>query len=48
MANCPNCGSSDVQLKRDLNVNWGRAAAGWAMVAELGGAVSACLFCGAS
>jgi hypothetical protein len=56
MANCPNCGSTDIQLKRDSNVNWGRAIAGWALFGVVGGAVgavtgkdrsaNACLNCG--
>jgi hypothetical protein len=43
MANCPNCGSSDIQLKTDSrqNVNWGRAIAGWALFGVVGGAVGA-------
>jgi hypothetical protein len=56
MANCPNCGSSDIQLKQDSNINWGRAIAGWALFGVVGGAVgavtgesrtaNACLDCG--
>ena len=43
MANCPNCGSGDIQLKIDSrqNVNWGRAIAGWALFGVLGGALGA-------
>jgi uncharacterized protein YcfJ len=43
MANCPNCGSTDIQLKTDSrqNVNWGRAIAGWALFGVVGGAVGA-------
>lgn len=58
MANCPNCGSNDIQLKRESNVNWGRAVAGWALFGIIGGAVGAvtgkdrntnvCLNCGTS
>jgi hypothetical protein len=58
MANCPNCGSTHVQLIRDTNVNWGRAVAGWALFGVVGGAVGAvtgedrnvisCLDCGTS
>jgi hypothetical protein len=58
MANCPNCGSSHVTLKKETNVSWGRAAAGWALFGVVGGAVgavtgedrnvNACLDCGAS
>ena len=39
MANCPNCGSDHIQLKKETNVNWGRAAAGWALFGVVGGAV---------
>ncbi len=41
MANCPNCGSSDIQLQTDSrqNINWGRAIAGWALFGVVGGAV---------
>lgn len=56
MANCPHCGSSDVTLKRETNVSWGRAIAGWALFGVVGGAVgavtgddrnvNACLECG--
>lgn len=56
MANCPNCGSEHIQLKKDTNVNWGRAVAGWALFGIVGGAVgavtgedrnvNACLDCG--
>ena len=56
MANCPNCGSNHIQLQRETNVNWGRAAAGWALFGVVGGAVgavtgedrnvNACLDCG--
>jgi len=56
MANCPNCGSNDIQLKQDSTVNWGRAIAGWALFGVVGGAVgavtgenktaNACLDCG--
>ncbi len=58
MANCPNCGSSHIQLKRETNVNWGRTVAGWALFGVVGGAVgavtgedrnaNACLDCGTS
>jgi hypothetical protein len=58
MANCPNCGSSHIQLKRETNVNWGRTVAGWALFGIVGGAVgavtgedrnaNACLDCGTS
>jgi hypothetical protein len=56
MANCPQCGSEHIQLKRETNVNWGRAVAGWALFGVVGGAVgsvtgkdrnvNACLDCG--
>ena len=56
MANCPNCGSDHIQLKKETNVNWGRAAAGWVLFGVVGGAVgavtgddrdaNACLDCG--
>ncbi|MEM8780097.1 MAG: hypothetical protein AAGF26_14730, partial [Cyanobacteria bacterium P01_G01_bin.49] len=56
MANCPNCGSSHIQIKNDTTVNWGRAVAGWALFGVVGGAVAAmtgedksanaCLDCG--
>jgi hypothetical protein len=55
-AYCPNCGSSHLQLRRDTNVSWGRAAVGWALFGAIGGAVGAvtgedrnaiaCLNCG--
>ena len=58
MANCPNCGSNHIQLKKETNVSWGRAAAGWALFGVVGGAVgavtgedrnvNACLDCGTS
>ena len=58
MANCPNCGSDHIQLKRETNVNWGRAIAGYALFGIVGGAVggmtgedrtaNACLDCGTS
>ena len=58
MAYCPNCGSEHIQLKKDTNVDWGRAVAGWAMFGVVGGAVgavtgedrnaNACLDCGTS
>jgi len=58
MANCPNCGSSHVTLKKETNVSWGRAVAGWALFGVVGGAVgavtgedrnvNACLDCGTS
>ncbi len=58
MANCPNCGSNHIQLKRESKVNWGRAVAGWALLGIVGGAVGAvtgedrntnvCLNCGTS
>lgn len=58
MANCPNCGSEHIQLKKDTNVNWGRAVTGWALFGVVGGAVGAitgedrtantCLDCGTS
>lgn len=56
MAYRPNCGSSHIQLKRETNVNWGRAVAGWTLLGIVGGAVgavtgedrnvNACLDCG--
>ena len=58
MANCPNCGSEHIQLKKEANVSWGRAVAGWALFGVVGGAVgavtgeernvNACLDCGTS
>ncbi|MUG96936.1 hypothetical protein F7734_33190 [Scytonema sp. UIC 10036] len=58
MANCPNCGSNHIQLKKETNVSWGRAAAGWALFGVVGAAVgavtgedrnvNACLDCGTS
>jgi hypothetical protein len=58
MANCPNCGSNHIQLKKETNVSWGRAVAGWALFGVVGGAVgavtgedrnvNACLDCGTS
>jgi hypothetical protein len=58
MAFCPKCGSSDIALRRDTNINWGRAIVGWAAFGVVGGAVAgvtgedrnavACLDCGAS
>lgn len=58
MANCPNCGSSDITLKRDTNVSWGRAFVGYALFGVVGGAVgavtgedrnvNACLDCGST
>jgi hypothetical protein len=58
MANCPNCGSDHIQLKRETDVNWGRAVVGWAVFGVVGGAVgavtgedrnvNACLNCGTS
>jgi len=58
MANCPNCGSDHIQLKRETNVSWGRAVAGWALFGVVGGVVgavtgedrnvNACLDCGTS
>ncbi|MCC5661863.1 hypothetical protein LC608_33960 [Nostoc sp. XA010] len=58
MANCPNCGSTHIQLKRETNVSWGRAITGLALFGVVGGAVgavtgedrnaNACLDCGTS
>ena len=58
MANCPNCGSTHIQLKKETNVSWGRAAAGWILFGAVGAAVgaitgedrnaNACLNCGTS
>ena len=58
MANCPNCGSEHIQLRKDTNVDWGRAIAGYAVLGVVGGAVgavtgedrnaNACLDCGTS
>lgn len=58
MANCPNCGSNDIQLKRETNVSWGRAVVGYVLLGVVGGAVgavtgedrnvNACLDCGTS
>ena len=56
MANCPNCGSPHIQDRRESNINWGRAVAGWALFGIVGGAVggvtgddrhvNVCLDCG--
>lgn len=58
MANCPRCGSESIQIKRDTNVDWGRAVVGTVLFGVVGGAVGAvtgedrnanvCLNCGAS
>ena len=58
MANCPNCGSSHINIKQETHVSWGRAVAGWALLGVVGGAVgaitgadrnvNACLNCGTS
>ena len=58
MANCPNCGSSHIQLKQETDVNWGNAIAGYALFGVVGAAVgavtgedrnvNACLDCGKS
>uniref|UniRef100_B8HYG7 Uncharacterized protein n=1 Tax=Cyanothece sp. (strain PCC 7425 / ATCC 29141) TaxID=395961 RepID=B8HYG7_CYAP4 len=58
MANCPSCGSDHIQLKRETDVNWGRAIVGLAVFGVVGGAVgavtgedrnvNACLDCGTS
>lgn len=58
MANCPNCGSTHIQLKKETNVSWGRAAAGWILFGAVGAVVgaitgedrnaNACLNCGTS
>lgn len=58
MANCPNCGSSHIQLKQETDVNWGNAIAGYALFGVVGAAVgavtgedrnvNACLDCGTS
>lgn len=58
MANCPNCGSSHIQLKKETDINWGRTIAGYALFGVVGGAVgavtgedrnvNACLDCGTS
>lgn len=58
MANCPNCGSPDITLKRETNVSWGRALVGYAVFGVVGGAVgavtgedrnvNACLDCGST
>jgi hypothetical protein len=55
-AYCPNCGSSHLQIRKDTNVSWGRAAVGWALFGVFGSAVGAvtgedknavaCLNCG--
>lgn len=55
-AHCPNCGSSHLQIRKDTNVSWGRAAVGWALFGAVGSAVGAvtgedknaiaCLNCG--
>ncbi len=56
MANCHNCGLEHIQLRKDAQVDWGRAAVGWALFGVVGGAVGAvtgekknvitCLNCG--
>jgi hypothetical protein len=53
-----NCGSGHINLKKETNVSWGRAVAGWALFGVVGGAVgavtgedrnvNACLDCGTS
>lgn len=58
MTNCPNCGSEHIQLRKNTNVDWGRAIAGYALFGIVGGAVgaitgedrnaNACLDCGTS
>jgi hypothetical protein len=58
MAVCPQCGSSHITLKRDTDINWGRALVGWAAFGVVGGAVAGvtgqdrnavtCLDCGAT
>jgi hypothetical protein len=58
MANCPNCGSKHIQIKKETDVNWGRAIAGYALFGVVGAAVgavtgedrnaNACLDCGTS
>ncbi len=58
MAYCPNCGSDHIQLTTKTDVDWGRAAVGWALFGAVGGAVGAitgddrkaiiCLDCGTS
>ena len=41
MANCPNCGSTHIQLKKETNVSWGRTAAGWILFGAVGASVGA-------
>ncbi|MFM1842208.1 MAG: hypothetical protein RLZZ490_944 [Cyanobacteriota bacterium] len=58
MANCPRCGSESIQIKRDTDVDWGRALVGTVLFGVVGGAVGAvtgedrnanvCLNCGAT
>ncbi len=58
MANCPECGSTDIALKKETNVSWGRAIGGYLLFGMVGGAVgaitgddrnvNACLTCGTS
>ncbi|MBI1242643.1 hypothetical protein [Umezakia ovalisporum] len=58
MANCPNCGSTHIQLNKETQVNWGRAVAGWVLFGIVGGAIGAvtgeaknanvCMDCGTS
>ena len=58
MANCPNCGSTHIQLKKETQVNWGRAVTGWVLFGIVGGAIGAvtgeaknanvCMDCGTS
>jgi uncharacterized membrane protein len=58
MANCPNCGSEHIQIKRETNIDWDRTATGFVLFGVVGGAigavtgddrnVNACLDCGTS
>lgn len=58
MANCPTCGSNHIQIKKETNVSWGRAATGYMLFGVAGAAVgaitgddrnvNACLDCGTS
>jgi hypothetical protein len=56
MVFCPTCGSSQITLQRESNIDWGRAATGWLLFGVVGGALgavtgeersaNACLNCG--
>jgi hypothetical protein len=39
MANCPTCGSNHIQIKKETNASWGRAATGYMLFGLAGAAV---------